>query len=75
MPAAWDKGIGRQLMTTALDRFGEAGFDQVILWVLDSNVRARHFYEAGGWLADGAAKRDDSFGVPMTEMRYRRSLP
>jgi ribosomal protein S18 acetylase RimI-like enzyme len=75
MPAVWDKGIGRQLMTTALDRLGEAGFDQVILWVLDSNVRARHFYEAGGWLADGAAKRDDSFGVPMTEMRYRRSLP
>jgi ribosomal protein S18 acetylase RimI-like enzyme len=75
MPAAWDEGIGRQLMAAALDRLGEARFDQVILWVLDSNVRARRFYEAGGWLADGAAKRDDSFGVPMTEVRYRRSLP
>lgn len=75
VPAAWDQGIGRQLMTTALACLGEAGFDQVILWVLDSNARARRFYEAGGWLADGAAKRDDSFGVPMTEVRYRRSLP
>ena len=75
MPAAWDQGIGRQLMTAALGRLGEAGFDQVTLWVLDSNARARRFYEAGGWLADGAAKRDDSFGVPMTEVRYRRSLP
>jgi ribosomal protein S18 acetylase RimI-like enzyme len=75
VPAAWDQGIGRQLMAAALDRLSEAGFDQVILWVLDSNVRARRFYEAGGWLADGAAKRDDSFGVPVTEMRYRRSLP
>ena len=76
MPAAWDGGIGRQLMVTALDRLGEAGlFDQVILWVLDSNARARRFYEAGGWLADGAAKQDDSFGVPITEVRYRRSLP
>jgi ribosomal protein S18 acetylase RimI-like enzyme len=75
MPAAWDKGIDRELMAAALDRLGEAGFDRVILWVLDSNVRARRFYEAGGWLADGAAKRDDSFGVPMTEVRYRRSLP
>jgi ribosomal protein S18 acetylase RimI-like enzyme len=75
VPAAWDEGIGRQLMAAALDRLGEAGFDQVTLWVLDSNARARRFYEAGGWLADGAAKRDDSFGVPMTEVRYRRSLP
>ena len=75
VPAAWDEGIGRQLMAAALDRLGEAAFDQVILWVLDSNARARRFYEAGGWLADGAAKRDDSFGVPMTEVRYRRSLP
>ena len=75
MPAAWDEGIGRQLMAAALDRVGEAGFDQVILWVLDSNARARRFYEAGGWLADGAAKQDDSFGVPMTEVRYRKSLP
>ena len=75
MPAAWDQGIGRQLMAAALACLGEAGFDQVILWVLDSNARARRFYEAGGWLTDGAAKRDDSFGVPMTEVRYRRSLP
>ena len=75
VPAAWDEGIGRQLMAAALDRLAEAGYHQVILWVLDSNVRARRFYEAGGWLADGAAKRDDSFGVPMTEVRYRRSLP
>ena len=57
VPAAWDEGIGKQLMMTALDRLGKAGFDQVILWVLDSNVRARRFYEAGGWRADGAAKR------------------
>jgi ribosomal protein S18 acetylase RimI-like enzyme len=75
LPAAWDEGIGRQLMAAALDRLGEAGFDRVILWVLDSNARARRFYEAGGWRADGAAKQDDSFGVPMTEVRYRRSLP
>jgi GNAT superfamily N-acetyltransferase len=75
VPAAWDEGIGRQLMAAALDRLGEAGFDQVILWVLDTNARARRFNEAGGWLADGAAKQDDSFGVPMTEVRYRRSLP
>jgi ribosomal protein S18 acetylase RimI-like enzyme len=75
VPAAWDEGVGRQLMAAALGRLGEAGFDQALLWVLDSNARARRFYQAGGWLADGAPKQDDSFGVPMTEVRYRRSLP
>ena len=75
LPAAWDEGTGRQLMAAALGRLGEAGFGQVILWVLDSNVRARRFYEAGGWHADGPVKQDDSFGIPLTEVRYRRSLP
>ena len=75
MPAAWGKGSGRQLMGVALERLIEAGFDQVTLWVLDSNIRARRFYEAGGWSADGAVKQDESYGFPMTEVRYRRPLP
>jgi ribosomal protein S18 acetylase RimI-like enzyme len=75
MPAAWGEGSGKQLMGAALGRLLEAGFDQATLWVLDSNVRARRFYEAGGWSADGAVKRDESWGFPMTEVRYRRPLP
>ena len=39
-----------------------------------SNVRARRFYEAVGWLADGALKSDESRGFPMTEVRYHKSL-
>ena len=54
LPSVWGKGLGRRLMGAALTRLAEAQFDQVTLWVLDSNVRARRFYEAGGWLADGA---------------------
>lgn len=74
-PAAWGQGTGRQLRAAAFGRLGEAGSGQVILWVLGSNTRARRFYQAGGWLDDGAVKHDDSFGVPVTEVRYRRSLP
>jgi ribosomal protein S18 acetylase RimI-like enzyme len=73
--AAWGAGTGRQLMAAALDRLSDAGFDQVILWVLDSNVRARRFYKAGGWFSDGAVQRDESHGFAMTEVRYRRPLP
>jgi GNAT superfamily N-acetyltransferase len=74
LPGAWGGGIGKRLMEAALGRLAGAGFTQVTLWVLDSNDRARRFYEAGGWSADGAAKQDDSRGFPLSEVRYRRSL-
>lgn len=74
LPSAWGKGVGRRLMGAALARLAEAQFDQVMLWVLDSNVRARRFYEAGGWLADGARKIEESRGFPIAQLRYKRSL-
>jgi GNAT superfamily N-acetyltransferase len=72
---AWGKGLGRQLMAAAVERLAAAGFEQAILWVLDSNGRARRFYEAGGWFADGAVKDDDSRGFQMTEVRYTFPFP
>ena len=74
LPNTWGKGVGRLLMDAALARLAEARFDRATLWVLDSNVRARRFYEAGGWLADGARKVDDSRGFPIAQVRYKRSL-
>jgi GNAT superfamily N-acetyltransferase len=74
LPSAWGKGIGRQLMHATLACLAAAGFTQVTLWVLDSNVRARRFYEAGGWSADGRQKLDESRGFPITQVRYRRSF-
>lgn len=75
LPSAWGKGIGRRLMGAALGHLAEARFGLATLWVLDSNVRARRFYEAGGWSADGARKTDESRGFPVTEVRYQRALP
>jgi GNAT superfamily N-acetyltransferase len=72
---AWGKGLGRQLMAAAVERLAATGFEQAILWVLDSNVRARRFYEAGGWFADGTVKDDDSRGFQMTEVRYCFPFP
>ena len=73
-PEAWGSGAGRLLMDAALARLTAAGFAQATLWVLDSNARARRFYEAGGWTADGAVKHDDSRGFPIRQVRYRKSL-
>jgi GNAT superfamily N-acetyltransferase len=75
LPAAWGTGAGRQLMAAALAGLAGAGYGQAMLWVLDANVRARRFYEAGGWSADGASKQDSIGGFPVTELRYRRPLP
>lgn len=72
-PDRWDSGAGRALMIAGLDALHSAGFDDAILWVLADNERARRFYEAGGWTADGATQDEDSFGVRVTEVRYRRA--
>ncbi len=72
---AWGKGIGRKLMSAALASLARAGYGQVTLWVLDSNRRARTFYEAAGFRPDGSVKYDRSRGFRLRELRYRRPLP
>ena len=74
-PAAWGRGHGRDLMVAALAALGQAGYGDAALWVLDTNQRARRFYEAGGWQPDGAAKQEPSpGGFLLSEVRYRRRL-
>ncbi|MGW2161186.1 N-acetyltransferase family protein [Nonomuraea sp. NPDC001699] len=73
-PESWVRGIGRALMDAVLAALTEAGYQEAVLWVLDTNVRARRFYEAAGWHDDGVAKEDGSRGFVLTEVRYRRSL-
>lgn len=72
-PQAWGTGLGRALIIEAERRLAErhavAG-----LWVLAGNVRARRFYEAGGWRADGTERDDRVFDVPVVEARYRKML-
>ena len=73
-PSFWDQGHGRDLMTASLDAMRDLKYASAALWVLDTNKRGRDFYEAGGWTADGRSKIDDSFGVPISEVRYTKRL-
>jgi GNAT superfamily N-acetyltransferase len=75
LPEAWGTGLGRGLMTAALSQLAAGGYETAALWVLDSNARARRFYDRAGWTADGSAKQDHIAGAPVTEVRYRRPLP
>ena len=75
VPEAWGTGLGRELMISGLSALSDAGFGEATLWVLDTNSRARRFYEAAGWHADGAVKQDGRRGFVLNEVRYRRALP
>jgi len=69
------RGIGRALMARAVDGLAAAGFSRAALWVLEENGLARHFYERQGWAPDGARAVEVFGGMPLSELRYGRSLP
>jgi ribosomal protein S18 acetylase RimI-like enzyme len=70
-PEAWGTGAGRLLMAEAVRRLAAAGCTEAILWVLESNERARRFYEKAGWHADGGRAPHDVGGEAHTVVRYR----
>ena len=73
-PEAAGQGIGRTLFAHAVADFQHRGFAEATLWVLESNARARHFYEAAGWAPDGGQKSEERPGFLLHEVRYRIRL-
>jgi GNAT superfamily N-acetyltransferase len=66
-------GVGRLLIADALTGLAAYG-SSAVLWVLEGNVRARRFYERGGWSVDRTT-RDSPIGVETTrQVRYARGL-
>ncbi len=72
-PEHWGHGHGRRAMNFALERLRSHGFTAVSLWVLEENARARRFYEAYGFLPDGA-REPITLGRELMELRYTVSL-
>jgi ribosomal protein S18 acetylase RimI-like enzyme len=70
-PARIGSGVGRALFEWTVGDLRARGFVDVVLWVLDTNGRARRFYEAAGMAADGGTKRATFGAVELTEVRYR----
>jgi GNAT superfamily N-acetyltransferase len=46
-------GVGRELFLRANEELRRSGFRRAVLWVLETNERARRFYERAGWHWDG----------------------
>ena len=73
-PDFWHRGLGRVLCTASLERASERGFDELTLWVLEMNTRARDFYQKVGFAADGAQKIDELTSERLVALRYRIEL-
>ena len=74
-PDRWGSGHGRRLLEAAEAELSAVGYDEVVLWVVPGNQRARRFYESAGWVNDGAERTQEILGVIVPEIRYRRALP
>jgi ribosomal protein S18 acetylase RimI-like enzyme len=68
-------GLGRDLFSHAVTDLRERGFDAVTLWVLETNERARRFYEAAGWKPDGTITSERVDCEMRPTVRYRTTLP
>lgn len=73
-PDWWGAGHGHELMIASERELTSLGFDRAMLWVLESNQRARDFYERHGWALAKPIRLEDIGGRQVTELRYERAL-
>ena len=75
LESAWGQGGGTALFRRMLIRAAERDFEEVTLWVLRSNARARRFYDYLGLRLDGGEKLErSSTGAELEEVRYRSDV-
>jgi GNAT superfamily N-acetyltransferase len=67
-------GIGRELITGAVDFCREAGHRKVYLWTFEGLHAARHLYESAGFRLVEMLK-GSRWGVEVTEQRFELNLP
>ena len=72
-PDVWGRGVGAALLSASTATLASR-YLRATLWVLDTNSRARDFYERLGWRADGAVKHEEREGFTLVECRYRLDL-
>lgn len=73
-PDRWGEGHGRRLIVAAEDELRALGHHKALLWVLETNHRARSFYERQGWTLAKPVRIEEIGGVQVTEVRYERDL-
>ncbi|MEX0902802.1 MAG: GNAT family N-acetyltransferase [Pseudohongiellaceae bacterium] len=69
----WRNGVGSKLLEYAMVSLGR-DYQEAVLWVLDSNMRAIEFYQRHGFFRDGAVKTELISGVALNEIRLSRTI-
>ena len=67
-------GAGRVLLEHAVGDLRRRGFEAATLWVLETNERARSFYEVAGWTPDGTVTTERVDCEMRPTVRYRVDL-
>ena len=73
-PEHWGEGHGHRLLIRTELFLVEEGFGKAMLWVLDTNARARRFYERQLWFLGRQIKLEEIGGRQVTEVRYEKDL-
>ena len=71
-PFMFGCGIGGRLAAHFEEVAIKHGYNDICLWVLEGNIKARAFYENLGYTVDGAKRISEYFGVP--EVRYIKDI-
>lgn len=74
LPEYFGRGYGKKLLETALSDFKESGYQNIYLWVLEENQRARHFYEKYRLQCTEDKCVCEIMGKRLTDIRYIYSL-
>ena len=71
-PEHCGRGVGRGLTEWACGELRSRGYEFVTLWVFETNEAARKFYEANGFIPDGATRQIRTDATPA--IRYRKPI-
>jgi len=69
----WGKRYGYAMLIHAIEVLKNIECNEVIIWVLEENDRARRFYEKCGFTHDGVNK-EINIGKQLIELRYSMML-
>lgn len=70
LPDHMGKGYGKRLMESVIAELKKLGYEDVFLWVLEENERARRFYETFGFVPTDDFLDDNIGGRDLREVRY-----
>lgn len=70
LPDYMGKGYGKILLRYVLSELKKLGYEDVFLWVLEENIKARSFYEKLGFLQSDDILSEHIGGKNLYQIRY-----